>query len=307
MANTPPSYLPEAIPTAIGWAHPLTGEQLDVTTGLETPVGYYNANCKGLSFLDPNSGRVASIAVSTPGSGYAAAPTVGFTGGGGSGAAATAVLGTGGAARAVASVTITNPGTGYTTPPAVTFTAPPAIVSATGTAVLTTFTVTSVTITSQGSGYASVPTVTFTGDGTGAAGTAVLGTGADIDKVVSVTMTNAGSGYTVAPTVGFTGGAGILAAATTTLTSAYIQSLCNFIVSGKKVSFSVFLQGGHSDIETISFNPNDTGPLVPLGPGQLRFEYTYVTGVYNPTITINFTGASGRAQIVIAVATVTVA
>lgn len=55
----PLSFLPEAVPTAIGWAHPLTGEQL--TAGAipasqldgDTPVDFYKPNAKGKSFLDP--------------------------------------------------------------------------------------------------------------------------------------------------------------------------------------------------------------------------------------------------------------
>jgi phage-related baseplate assembly protein len=75
-----------------------------------------------------------------------------------------------------------------------------------------------VTMTNQGSGYSSAPTVSFSGGGgTGAAGTAVLGTGADAGKVVSVNMTNLGSGYTSAPTVAFTGGGGTGAAGTAVL------------------------------------------------------------------------------------------
>lgn len=75
--------------------------------------------------------------------------------------------------------------------------------------------VTTVTVTNQGAGYATAPTVAFTGGGgTGAAATAVLGTGANTGKVVSVTVTNPGTGYTSAPTVAFSGGGGTGAAAT---------------------------------------------------------------------------------------------
>jgi len=75
-----------------------------------------------------------------------------------------------------------------------------------------------VTVGTPGSGYASAPTVAFSGGGgTGAAGTAVLGTGADAGKVVSVTITDPGSGYTSAPTVAFSGGGGSGAAATATI------------------------------------------------------------------------------------------
>ena len=69
-----PTYLPEAIPTTLGWAHPLTGEQLDCTSGLADPVDYYQPNSGPLSFLDPEgeteflgfavvTGRRARIAI----------------------------------------------------------------------------------------------------------------------------------------------------------------------------------------------------------------------------------------------------
>lgn len=48
-----PRYLPEAVPTAQGWAHPITGEQLDVTSGLEDAVDYYRPNSGARSFIDP--------------------------------------------------------------------------------------------------------------------------------------------------------------------------------------------------------------------------------------------------------------
>ena len=75
-----------------------------------------------------------------------------------------------------------------------------------------------VSVSNGGSGYSSAPTVSFTGGGgTGAAGTAVLGTGDNAGKIVSVTITDAGTGYTSAPTVGFSGGSGTGAAATASL------------------------------------------------------------------------------------------
>lgn len=45
---------PEAIPTALGWAHPLTGEQLDSTKGLPDAVDFYKPNARNKSFLDPD-------------------------------------------------------------------------------------------------------------------------------------------------------------------------------------------------------------------------------------------------------------
>lgn len=44
---------PEAIPTTLGWAHPLTGEHLSRVKGLADPVDYYSPNKRGKSFLDP--------------------------------------------------------------------------------------------------------------------------------------------------------------------------------------------------------------------------------------------------------------
>lgn len=75
-----------------------------------------------------------------------------------------------------------------------------------------------VTVGTPGSGYSTAPTVAFSGGGgTGAAGTAVLGTGGQAGQVVSVTITNRGTGYTSAPTVSFSGGGGTGAAATATI------------------------------------------------------------------------------------------
>jgi hypothetical protein len=71
-------------------------------------------------------------------------------------------------------------------------------------------TVDDVTITAAGSGYGSAPGVTFAAapaGGTTATGTAVLGTGADSDKVVSISITNVGAGYTSAPIITITGSA----------------------------------------------------------------------------------------------------
>jgi hypothetical protein len=84
-----------------------------------------------------------------------------------------------------------------------------------------------VTVGTAGSGYTSAPTVAFSGGGgTGAAGTAVLGTGPDAGKVVGVTITNPGSGYTSAPTIAFSGGGGTGAAATAT-----VEMLANGVVA----------------------------------------------------------------------------
>ncbi len=73
----------------------------------------------------------------------------------------------------------------------------------------------SIDVTNGGSGYTSAPTVLFTGGGgSGAVGTAILGTGGNAGKIVGVAVTNPGSGYATAPAVSFSGGGGSSAAAT---------------------------------------------------------------------------------------------
>lgn len=118
----------------------------------------------------------------------------------------------------------------------------------------------SVTVGTPGSGYTAPPTVSFTGGGgTGAAGTAVLGTGPDAGKVVGVTITNPGSGYTSAPTVGFTGGTGSGAAATAVVAQlanvvcAALPSLCEALLAHAVVTGPHTTQQAYTDWrETIS-------------------------------------------------------
>lgn len=83
----------------------------------------------------------------------------------------------------VASVTVANGGTGYTSAPTVVFSGGTADDSATpivlpsATATVSDGKVTSITMLTNGSGYATTPTVSFVGGGgTGASGTAHLGT-----------------------------------------------------------------------------------------------------------------------------------
>jgi hypothetical protein len=78
-------------------------------------------------------------------------------------------------------------------------------------------TIADVYMQSMGTGYTSVPTVTFSGGGgSGASGTAVIGTREQyvagvlktINCVTAITVTNGGSGYTSTPTITLTGGGG---------------------------------------------------------------------------------------------------
>lgn len=58
---------PEAIPTTVGWAHPLTGEKLDCTSGLANPVDFFKPNARGKSFLDPEGETEFLIQTQTTG------------------------------------------------------------------------------------------------------------------------------------------------------------------------------------------------------------------------------------------------
>jgi hypothetical protein len=94
------------------------------------------------------------------------------------------------------SVTVTNGGTGYTSAPAVVFGPPdlPWGVQATGTASLTSTSVSSVTVTAQGSGYLFPPSVAFVGGaGAGAAATATLD---PLELVTAATVLIPGTGVT---------------------------------------------------------------------------------------------------------------
>ena len=79
-------------------------------------------------------------------------------------------------------------------------------------------TVIGTTITAPGANYTSAPTISFSGGGgSGAAATAILGTGANEGKVVNIIIANPGTSYTSAPTISFSGGGGSGAAATATI------------------------------------------------------------------------------------------
>ena len=114
-------------------------------------------------------------------------------------------------------VVVNTAGSGYVYQPLVTFSPPPAGgLAATGTATLTSNTVTSITVTNQGAGYTSAPTITITpvnGDpGNGATATATLDTVTNTGKLVALTMANPGQAYTAVPTITISGLAGSPAA-----------------------------------------------------------------------------------------------
>lgn len=128
----------------------------------------------------------------------------------------------------------------------------------------------SIAVTNGGSGYTSAPTVAFSGGGgTGAAGTAVLGTGANEGKVVSVTITNPGSGYTSAPTIAFSGGAGTGAAATATAGGIANQICVNMPTICSRLK-AHFLPEGPTGSRALALNWLETLPQSPTILHPLR-------------------------------------
>ncbi len=206
--------------------------------------------------VDPISGSITGISVTSPGSGYTSAPAVVITGlgvdaaatalvdysgvvtsitvdlaGGGYTAPAVTILGGGATTDAVATafggvdaVAVTDGGLAYTFP-TVEFGLPidPLGVQATGHAIMdpVTGTITSVVVDSAGSGYSAAPSVTIH-DGT--VETPIAGatpaTATATIAIQNVTLVSFGAGYTSAPAVAFfDAGSGAGAAATATITT----------------------------------------------------------------------------------------
>lgn len=171
-----------------------------------------------------------------------------------------------------------------------------------------TGTVASVTITNQGSGYSTPPTVAFTGGGgSGAAGTAVLGTGPDAGKVVSVTITAPGSGYTSAPTVGFSGGGGTGAAGTAVRgTDGTAETLAN-VLGGVNGTTGAY-EGSHALLAAESVV--GVKPKILLAPGFTQNRRSGAVSAISvtapgsgytspPTVALTGGGGSGAAAVAV--------
>jgi fibronectin-binding autotransporter adhesin len=130
-----------------------------------------------------------------------------------------------------------------------------------------------VTVTSGGSAYTSAPTVAFSGGGgSGAAGTAVLTSGA----VSSVTITSFGTGYTSVPTVSFSGGGGSGAAGTSVIANA------RFYLDGNSPSIGDLNSTGPGGVG-VNVIANSPGYAVAPGPATLTIAPT-TTDTFNGSI-----------------------
>jgi hypothetical protein len=153
------------------------------------------------------------------------------------------------------------------------------------------FGLTGLTLNNGGTGYTSAPTIALTGGGgSGAAATAVLGTG----KVASFTVTNGGSGYTSAPTVSISGAGGTGATATAVL------------AAGGSVKTVTVTAGGnaYTTAPTVTFSPPQiAGGVAATGTAVVSSRRVSSVTITNsgsgytsaPTLTFSGGGGSGAA------------
>jgi FtsP/CotA-like multicopper oxidase with cupredoxin domain len=224
--------VPNTVPHYYGPYGNYANSPLKMSDAVLEFVGGGGDGAAGVATVNPSTGAITSVDVSSGGSGYTSAPSVVVTSplAGGTGASLTTSI-----AKGVTDVTLTNPGTGYTAPPAVTvngdgtgavidvfmsgyisnieiglpggsFVDPivsiepptdPGGVQATATAVQNNGGISSITITNPGSGYATEPNVTVTdnvGDGNAAAVRATV----TMDTISGLQILDTGRGYTAA-------------------------------------------------------------------------------------------------------------
>jgi hypothetical protein len=273
------------------------------TTQMSTPTTY-TTGCQPL-------GSVNAINVVSPGTGYTSAPTVTLSGGGGSGGTATAVMiaETTGYVQSIA----VDVGGSYASAPTVTLSGnatATAVLSGSGSTVITGGSVTSAAITAGGSGYTSSPTVTISGGGgTGATAVANLATtGASVvtgGTVSSISISSGGLGYTTAPTVVFSGGGGSGASGTAVM----VPDGSGGTITGGSVVGTPLTSGGsgYTSAPTVVFSgggggtgaaatavlsstgvPVTTGAVTSLSVTSGGSNYTSA-----PTVTLTGGGGSG--------------
>jgi len=270
------------------------------TSQMSTPTSY-TTGCQPL-------GGVNAVTVVSPGTGYTSTPSVTLTGGGGTGATANVytVAETTGYVTGIA----VNNGGSYASPPTVTLSGNAtavAVLSSTGSTVVTGGTVTSATVTSAGSGYTSSPAVTISGGGgSGALGTANLSAGASVitgGSVTSANVTAGGTGYSSAPAVTFAGGGGSGASGTAVM----VPDGTGGVITGGTVTATTLTAGGsgYTSPPTVTFSGpgtgasatavlSSTGTTVTTGSVS---SLTLSSGGSNyttaPTVTLNGGGGSG--------------
>lgn len=164
-----------------------TGYTADPTIRIAPPTSGRKAQAIAITTETSSGTRsVQSIYITDPGFGYTSIPAVQFetNDGNGSGASAVAGIGTTGS---VGIITVSDGGKNYVIPPTIAFSAPPAGVTAIGTAVLNSQNkLSAIRIINAGYGYTQAPTITVSAAGTIGVGTYSYG---DIIRGVSTGTT----------------------------------------------------------------------------------------------------------------------
>lgn len=222
------------------------------------------------------SKELVSISITNPGSGYTSAPLVTVSGGGGI-ATATATIDTG----SINSILITDAGSGYTTAPTVTISGGNGS-NASLVAGPLTFAqgAVAVEVTDGGSGYINAANVivTITGDGTNAAGTAIVAGG----QITQVIMTNPGQDYSTA-SVTISGGGGNIYGSIATYNSAV--SVMNITIAvGGGIQIGQTITGPNVAANTVIVSKGTgtggTGTYYVTPPGQ-TVSAEYLSNVTN--------------------------
>lgn len=237
----------------------------------------------------PPSSQIRKVNVVHGGSGLSAAPRVDFN----AGWATLSGKGATGTAvlttQTVTSVTVTNPGHNYSTPPFVFFNGGGGS-GAQARATLTSGQVTAVSVLAAGSGYTSTPTVTFI-DPEASATATVGGT----STVTALVLGAGGAGYTSAPTVAFAGGGGSSAAATAAIAdSSWPVASLALTAAGSDFTSAptvAFSGGGGSGAEAVAtITANRQVTAIPVTNAG---DYVEGSSVLQPGIAITFSGGGG--------------
>jgi hypothetical protein len=182
------------------------------TVSFGPPQRANGVRATGTATVDPATGFVTGILVTSPGSGYTSAPTVVISQATGASAAAVLTAGT------VTAIQVGNPGAGYTGVPVVTLSGDGTGAAATATVV--DGRVTAINVTNAGSGYTSAPTVALSA-GDGAHATALVTNGA----ISSFLITDGGRNFTGNPRVVITSANGSGGTATATAAGGQITGI----------------------------------------------------------------------------------
>jgi FtsP/CotA-like multicopper oxidase with cupredoxin domain len=243
----------------------VSGGQVTGVTLTNPGAGY--TEVPGVTFVA--GGSLTALSITNGGSGYSAAtpPVVTLTGGGGTGATAAATVN---AAGVVSGLTITSAGSGYSTSPTVSI-APPAVVAASGTAVLAGGSVSAVTISNGGLAVAgSVPTVSFSA---APAGSPAVITATEVSAsgtyfVVGFNIVSSGSGYALAPAISTPCGG----SATTTLNAS--GGIASVTLTGIGLNGTTCLAS-----EPVSLSTTPVPGVTATGTAVMDATGTIVTGV----------------------------